>query len=72
MEPTTARIVEDVSDFARVLQIIVDKVGCVVPDEALRHGRRERRADSKAQERLGNCTTKLRSKQRKSTMVGRP
>jgi hypothetical protein len=64
--------VEDISDFDRVLQNIIAAKGCVVLDEFLRTGRRSRRADPKAQERLGDCINKPRGKQRKATLVARP
>jgi hypothetical protein len=72
MKPTSARIVEDISDFDRVLQNIIAAKGCVVLDEFLRTGRRSRRADPKAQERLGDCINKPRGKQRKAILVARP
>ena len=46
LEPTSARIIEDITPLERVLHLIVDAKGCVVPDEATRHGRRARRADA--------------------------
>jgi hypothetical protein len=38
--PTSSRICDDIKSFPCVLQCIVDAKGCVVPDEALRSGRR--------------------------------
>ena len=43
--PTSEEIVQDISAFPRVLEIIRDKMGCIVPDISLRSGRREMRAD---------------------------
>lgn len=40
VEPTSDRIVEDISGLQRVLDIIIEKLGCSVPDEFLRSGRR--------------------------------
>ena len=40
VEPTSARIVEDIQAFPRVLEKIIQRRGCVVPDEDLRTGRR--------------------------------
>ena len=39
LEPTSRRIVEDVLVFERVLLLIVEAKGCVVPDEATSGGR---------------------------------
>ena len=47
VEPTSARIVEDIKALPRVLQKIVDARGCIVKDEFLRRGRREVRSDGK-------------------------
>ena len=38
--PTSSWICYDIKSFPRVLRCIVDAKGCVVPDEALRSGRR--------------------------------
>jgi len=67
MEPTSDRIVEDVTAFERTLDVLIKAEGCVVPDEFLRTGRRARRADDK-----GDCVHKPRASQRKSTLVARP
>jgi hypothetical protein len=67
VEPSSKRIVEDIQAFPRVLQKIIDAQGCVVPDEFLRSGRRERRLDDK-----GDCTARLRGHQRKANMAARP
>ena len=74
LEPTSARIVEDVQAFERVLGLIVEAKGCVVPDEATRHGRRVRKANAPADmadEDLADthwCTKKPRVSQRKATL----
>jgi hypothetical protein len=65
--PTSERIVEDISAFPRVLGKIVAAEGCVVKDEFLRSGRRERRADGK-----GFCKNKPRASQRKATLKAAP
>jgi hypothetical protein len=67
MEPTSERIVEDIVDFPRVLQILIDYNGCVVPDLAIRHGRRAMSHDLKKV-----LKNKPRPSQRKATLVGRP
>ena len=61
--PTSARICEDVKAFDRVLQCIVDAKGCVVPDEALRSGRRYVKLRG-----AGECKLKPRQSQRKATL----
>jgi hypothetical protein len=71
VEPTPARIVEDISAFGRMLDVLIAHQGCVVPDEFLRSGRRYRRADDKAQEKLGDLANKPRNSQRKVTLKGR-
>jgi hypothetical protein len=40
IEPTSERIIEDIRAFPRVLQVIIDRDGVVVPDLFLRSGRR--------------------------------
>jgi hypothetical protein len=45
LEPTSDRIVEDILGLPRVLDKIIEARGTVVPDEFLRSGRRQRRAD---------------------------
>ena len=40
IEPTSERIVEVILSFPRVLQIIIDRDGVVVPDVFLRNGKR--------------------------------
>lgn len=50
-------------DWTRVLQVIVDNRGIAVHNEALRHGRRESRANGK-----GDCK-KIRTSQRISTLT---
>ena len=43
--PTSDQIVSDILALPKVLEKIIEGNGCVVPDEFLRSGRRERRAD---------------------------
>jgi hypothetical protein len=47
--------------------VIINAKGCVVPGEAIRSGHREVRADRK-----GSLTIRLRTRQRKDTMICRP
>ena len=65
--PTPAQIVADVMALPRVLDKIIEAEGAVVPDLFLRSGRRVRRADDK-----GDCDTKVRKRQRKSTHSNLP
>lgn len=51
----------------RVLQKVIAAKGCVVPDEFLRSGRRERRSDGK-----GELVGRMRAHQRIQNMVSRP
>ena len=67
VEPTSARIVEDIKALPRVLDVIIAAEGCVVKDEFLRTGRRSRRADDK-----GELMRKPRNSQRVSTLKARP
>jgi len=67
MEPISERIVDDITNFLGFLRKINCYRGCVVPDKALRRGRRARSADE----------TKIlkhnpRLYQRKTSMVARP
>eukprot|EP00732_Lithocolla_globosa_P000473 Lithocolla_globosa_v1_NODE_141_length_5757_cov_121.254121.p2 type:complete len:335 gc:universal NODE_141_length_5757_cov_121.254121:3013-2009(-) len=62
LEPRSERIVEDILGLPRVLDKIIENDGCVVPDEFLRTGRRQRRADDK-----GDLQNKPIARQRKST-----
>ncbi len=66
LEPTSEQIVTDILAFPDVLQIIIDANGCVVPDLALRSGRRYVHAT-----RGGELKRKPRARQRKDTMVAR-
>jgi hypothetical protein len=66
--PTSERICEDIMRFPEVLDKILERNGCVVPDEFLRTGRRARRADGN-----GEVKHKPRKRQRKETaMRARP
>jgi hypothetical protein len=67
VEPSSARIIQDVGGFVRVLEKIIEAKGCVVPDEFLRSGRRSLRHDGK-----GECKTHARTRQRKATITARP
>jgi len=66
MEPTSSRIVTDILNFPEVLRKIIACNGAVIPNEALRTGRR---AFSLKNTELKN---KPRASQRKSTMKVRP
>ena len=63
IEPTSARIVEDVLALDRVLDVVIAANGCVVKDEFLRTGRRERKAGG-----VRMLRNKRRKSQRKSTI----
>ena len=67
MEPTSERIIEDIEAFPRVLQVIIDNEGCVVPDECFKHGRRFVKLKGE-----GVCKSKPRKSQRIATLCGRP
>ena len=60
--PTNDRIKEDIEHFEEVLKRIVEAKGCVIADEFLRRGRRERRSDGK-----GDRKNKARKRQNKAT-----
>ena len=60
--PTSDQIVSDILALPRVLEKIIEANGCVVPDEFLRSGRRERRADDE-----GNLAGRKRPRQRIAT-----
>jgi hypothetical protein len=64
VEPTSESLVKYIEKFPFVPDKIIEKQGCVVPDEFLRTGRRARRADDK--------DDPLRGSQRKNYMVVRP
>jgi hypothetical protein len=64
MEPTSARIVEDILTFPRVLQNIIDNEMKVLPDEFLRFGRGQRNAAD-----INDLKRNQRSRQRKQTLV---
>ena len=66
VEPTSERIVTDILNFPEVLRKIIAYNGTVIPNEALRSGRR---AYSKTNKELKN---KPRLSQRKTTMTIRP
>ena len=67
VEPTSMRIVQDISDFQRILEKIVEARGCVVHGEAFRSGHRSIRSDGD-----GLCSSIVKSYQRKETLSGRP
>ena len=67
VEPTSELIVQDILDWPRVLQVIIDAKGCIVHGKAIRSGHRAVRADKK-----GALTSRLRTRQRKDTMICRP
>ena len=47
IDPTSERIVEDIEGFSRVLDIIIEHSGCVVPDMNFRTGRGAKSHDNK-------------------------
>ena len=65
VEPTSKRIVEDISKLETVLHKIIDKKGCVVPDEFLRTGRRARSAND-----TFDLKGKSRKRNRKANLQG--
>jgi hypothetical protein len=70
MEPTSERIVQDVSKFRAVLDIIIAAQGCVVQDIFFRSGRRgDEWMRAKGD---GHCKNKPRPRQRKATLKTRP
>ena len=66
-EPTSDRVIADIEDWPRVLQVFVDAEGCVVHGEAVRSGHRYQRLDGK-----GAIKSKLENRGRGSTLHGRP
>ena len=64
--PSSDRIVEDISKFARILESIIEYRGCVVPDYYLRSGRRHVSVRSEAV----TLKKKPRDRQRKVTLRG--
>ena len=67
VEPTAERIKQDILSLPRVLEIIIEHRGCVVPDEFTRHGKRYQQVDGK-----GDCKNKPKARQRKDTQTCRP
>ena len=67
VEPSSDRIVEDITGLQRVMDIIVEKLGCSVLDEFLRSGRRYEKISAGGRE----CKNKPRAMQRISTQAGR-
>ena len=47
IDPSSERIIEDIQGFPRVLDIIINHNGCVVPDMNFRSGRRAQSHDNK-------------------------
>ena len=66
-EPTSDRVIADIEDWPRVLQVIVDAQTCVVHGEAVRSGHRYQRLDGK-----GAMKSKLENRGRVSTLHVRP
>lgn len=62
------RIVQDILDWDRILEKIIAADGCVIRGEALRSGRRARRAD----DNTTDLKSRYSSRNRKSTMMGTP
>ena len=67
MEPTSERIVEDISSLEDTLQKIIAANGCIVSDEDLRSGRRQAKLNGD-----GMCKGKARKSQRIATLKDRP
>lgn len=66
-EPTSKQIVDDILGFPDMLQKVIDAKGCMVPDLALRTGRRYVHAGG-----TGQLEHKPRARQRKETLISRP
>ena len=66
-EPISARIIDDIKDFERIVKVVHDANGIVVRGLALRSGKRYKRLDGK-----GDLKRKAQKSQRKSTLQGRP
>jgi hypothetical protein len=62
MAPTSEQIVSDIQGLEMVLDKIIAAAGCVVPDECLRSGRRERRKDD-----TGDLKSRKRPRQQVET-----
>ena len=69
VEPTSEMICADIHELPRVVDMIIEAEGRVLPECTLRHGRREARLDGKAD---GITKNKPRSSQRKATLKIRP
>jgi len=67
IDPSPDRVIADIEDWPRVLQVIVDAKGCVVHGEAVRSGHRYQRKDG-----AGLMKSKLKSHGRVATFHGRP
>jgi len=67
IEPTSERIIEDTLGLPRVLDKIIEREGCVCPDEFLQTGRHQRCSDGK-----GDIKIKPINRQRKSTNTKMP
>ena len=65
VSPTDERIIEDIMAWHRVIKKIIEYKGIVVPDEALRHGRRYEKLDGG-----GYLQHKPIKRQRKDTLAG--
>jgi hypothetical protein len=67
VEPTSERIVEDITSLPDVLRKIVAAEGTIVLNEGLRHGRRAERHNGN-----GLLTTRLTTRQRKDLLQEKP
>jgi hypothetical protein len=66
MEPTSERIVEDISDLPRVLNKIIESEGRVVSNECMRNGRHAREGEG------STAANKPRNRQKKDTIRAPP
>ena len=66
-ESTSDRVIDDIEDWPRVLQVIVNAEGSAVHGEAVRSGHRYQRLDGK-----GLMKSKLNSHGRVTQLHGRP
>ena len=67
LEPTSERIVEDVSSLEKTLFKIIVAKGCIVADEDMRSGRRQAKLNGD-----GLCKGRTRQSQRIATLKQRP
>lgn len=65
VSPTSERVVQDIMDWRRVIDLGIGYNGCIIPGEGFRRGHRSPRSDKK-----GLCESKYRNRQRVETLEG--